>query len=97
MVQHNTEELPVATLQCRLRELMAEKSRREGRPITYRVIRQSTKIALNTLSGLNQTPLPRLIGTTVIERLCAFFACEVGDLFVVVFSTAQEEGASSDD
>lgn len=86
----DTEALPVAQLQCRLRELMAEKSRRENRRITYRIIREATGIALNTLSGLNQLPMPKMIGTHVIERLCAYFACDVGDLLVVAFSPAEE-------
>lgn len=91
------EVLPMAQISCRLRELMEEKGRKEARRITYREIRRVTGIALNTLSGLNQVPLPKMLGTSVLERLCAYFVCDPGDLLVVTFETsAQAEGESDE-
>jgi putative transcriptional regulator len=71
-------------IQFRLRELMAEKSRVSGQKVTYEDIRLATGISPNTLSRLAQPIPPKLIGVSVIDRLCKYFGCQVGDLLVYV-------------
>ena len=70
-------------IQCRLRELMATKGRVEGRKITYKAIRASTGLAMNTLSHLASGRADRVAFDTV-DRLCAYFHCQPGDLFIYV-------------
>ena len=71
-------------IQCRLRELMAEKSRNDGQKVTYEDIRRVTGISPNTLSNLAQPILPKMIGISVIDRLCKYFDCQLGDLLVYI-------------
>lgn len=66
-------------LRFRLRELIAEKQFQEGRRVTLEEIASATGIHRTTLSkiqnvrGYNTT-------TDVLDRLCDFFDCEIGDL-----------------
>jgi putative transcriptional regulator len=77
-------------IQCRLRELMAAKTRRERRKITYAAIRAATGLAMNTISGLANDRADRVAFSTV-ERLCIYFDCQPGDLFVRVADEAPED------
>ncbi len=68
-------------IQCRLRELMAAKSRRERRKITYDDVRFQT--------GMSKTTLTRLandrsegVSFSVMDRLCTYLDCQPGDLFI---------------
>ena len=66
-------------LRFRLRELIAEKQFQEGKRVTLEEIATATGIHRTTLSkiqnvkGYNTT-------TDVLDRLCDFFDCEIGDL-----------------
>ncbi len=66
-------------LRFRLRELIAEKQFQEGKRVTLEEIASATGIHRTTLSkiqnvkGYNTT-------TDVLDRLCDFFDCEIGDL-----------------
>ena len=77
-------------LQCRLRELMAQKSRETGRKITYADITEATGLYASTLTKLANNTMA-LIGRTTIERLCEYFECDVGDLFVLAPDTPDEK------
>ena len=68
-------------IECRLRELMASHGRREHRRITYDDIFLGTKISKSTLTRLSND---RADGVTmsVLDRLCNYFDCQPGDLFV---------------
>ena len=68
-------------IECRLRELMAIHGRREHRRITYDDIFSETKVSKTTLTRLSND---RADGITlsVMDRLCNYFECEPGDLFV---------------
>ena len=68
-------------IQCRLRELMAAKTRLTRRKITYSVIKEETGLSKTTLVRLGNDRAD-LIGTSTMDRLCAFFDCQPGDLFV---------------
>lgn len=68
-------------LQFRIRELMAERGRLTGEPVTYDTVNQATGISPNTLSLLSRGK-HRMVGISVIERLLDYFACDVGELMV---------------
>ena len=66
----------------RLKELMAQKGRLEGRRVTYDDIYKATGIFSSTLSRLAAGRAKR-VDLTVLERLCEYFDCEPGDLLVL--------------
>lgn len=68
-------------IQCRLRELIAAKSRRERRKITYETIVRDTGVNKNTLTQLANDRAGR-VGLSVMNRLCAYLQCQPGDLFI---------------
>ena len=68
-------------LQFRIRELMAERTRVTGQPVTYEAITQATGISSNSLSLLARGK-SRMVGISVIERLLDYFGCDVADLLV---------------
>ena len=70
-------------IQCRLRELMAIKGRGERRRITYDDIYSQTGIAKTTLTKLSNERAA-MVGMSVMERLCDYFDCQPGDIFVYV-------------
>ena len=82
-----TIELRIATeepmIQSRLWELIAAKGRSERRKITYDDIRSQTGINKNTLTRL-ANDRAGMVGISVIDRLCSYFGCQPGDLFVHV-------------
>ena len=61
---------------------MAEKSRLEGRRVTYDTIREATGIVPSTLSRLAAGQSKR-IDLLVLRRLCDYFDCAPGDLLVL--------------
>jgi putative transcriptional regulator len=75
--------MDVWMIQCRLRELMAAKGRRERRRIRYEDIRAETGINKNTLTRLANDRAD-LIATLTIDRLCTYFECQPGDLLIHV-------------
>lgn len=68
-------------LQFRIAELIAEKSRREGRDITYETITAETGVSANSISNLKQGKA-KMVGLSTVERLLDFFGCEVKELIV---------------
>ena len=70
-------------IQCRLRELMAAKSRRERRRITYSDILAGTGVSTTTLTRL-ANDRSDLVALSTIDRLCAYFQAQPGDLFIYV-------------
>ena len=77
-------------IQFRIRELMAERSRLTGQPVTYDLITQATGVSSNTLSLLARGK-SSMVGISVIERLIDFFGCDVADLIVYVPATPQDD------
>ena len=73
-------------IQCRLRELIGAKSRREHRRITYADILMQTRVNTATLTKL-ANDRAAMVGISVIDRLCAYFDCQPGDLFIYVVET----------
>ena len=68
-------------IQCRLRELIAAKGRQERRKIIYDEILDQTGVNKNTLTKL-ANDRAAMVGISVIDRLCDYFDCQPGDLFV---------------
>ena len=68
-------------IQCRLRELMAAKSRQERGRITYDNIRAATGVNKNNLTRL-ANDRAGMVALSTIDRLCAYFECQPGDLFI---------------
>lgn len=63
--------------------LIAQKRIREKRKITYRDIAAEADVSTSTLSKMaNQTMAQ--IGLVTIDKLCKYFECSPGDLFVYV-------------
>ena len=71
---------------CRLRELIAGKSHQERRRITYDHILTETRVNKGTLRKL-ANDRAAMVGISVIDRLCAYFDCQPGDLFIYVAET----------
>lgn len=70
-------------IQSRLRELMATKSRRDQRRITYSDILANTGISTTTLTRLASDRSEK-VALTTMDRLCAYFEAQPGDLFIYV-------------
>ncbi|MCL4300580.1 MAG: helix-turn-helix domain-containing protein [Anaerolineae bacterium] len=68
-------------IKFRLKELIAEKERREGVKITYRDLKEATGINLNTVTAMANNRMKH-VGLNTIERLTDFFNCAVGDLII---------------
>ncbi len=70
-------------IQCRLRELIATKGRIDGHRLKYTDIVAETGISTTTLTRLANDRSDRVaIGT--IDKLCAYFNVQPGDLFIWV-------------
>lgn len=67
---------------CRIKELMAQKERKEKRAITYQVIYAEAGISPATIARLSSWDGIKKIDANTIEALCIFFDCEVGDLLM---------------
>ena len=70
-------------IQCRLRELIGAKGRQERRRITYDDILAQTGVNKNTLTRLANDRAD-MVGISVIDRLCAYFHIQPGELFIYV-------------
>ena len=70
-------------IQGRLRELMAVKGQKERRKITYDNILAETGVSKNTLTRL-ANDRAAMVGISVIDRLCDYFDCQPGDIFVYI-------------
>ena len=70
-------------IQCRLRELMASKGRQERRRVTYGDILARTGVSQSALTRLANDRADR-VAISTIDRLCSYFNCQPGDLFIYV-------------
>ena len=76
-------------VQCRLRELMAIRGRQTRRKVTYDLIREVTGLSKNTLARLANDRAD-LVALNTMDRLCVFFDCQPGDLFIYVPASEAE-------
>ena len=70
-------------IQCRLRELKGAKARQERRRIPYADILAQTGVNENTLTRL-ANGRAGMVGLSVVDRFCAYFNCQPGDLFIYI-------------
>lgn len=66
-------------IRFKLKELITDKSFREGRRITLQEVAEGTGIHKTTLSKMQQ-PTPHNVTTSNIDFLCKYFDCKVQDL-----------------
>jgi len=66
-------------IRFRLKELLADKSFREGRTVTLLEVAADTKVARSTLNRIANTR-GYSTSTDVIDKLCKYFNCRVEDL-----------------
>jgi putative transcriptional regulator len=62
---------------------MAIWARESRRKLTYDLIREETGLSKNTLARL-ANDRGDLVALNTVDRLCAFFGCQPGDLFIYV-------------
>lgn len=70
-------------IRFRLPELLADKAFREKRRLDWKEVAEATGIHRSTLSRMLNTPGYNAT-TDNLDRLCAFFGCQVGDVVVYV-------------
>ena len=70
-------------IQCRLRQLIAAKRRMDGRRVNYANIMAETGISTTTLTRLANDRSNK-VAISTINRLCAYFNMQPGDLFTYV-------------
>ncbi|GAB3727117.1 hypothetical protein GCM10028862_03290 [Luteimonas pelagia] len=70
-------------IRFRLKELMAEREFRENRVITLAEVAEATGIHRVTLSKIANNRGYHT-GTEILDRLCKYFECQVGDLAIYV-------------
>ena len=87
--------IAVTMIQCRLRELMAMKTRQTHSKITYDVIKEATGISKSTLARLANDN-SGLISTSTLNRLCWFFSCQPGDLLIYLPDHRPENRVASE-
>ena len=70
---------------CRLNVLMAERNLRlakEGKHLSQRGLAEELDISPTTVNKLyNGRPMIARIDPEVVEKVCNYFGCDVGDLF----------------
>lgn len=71
-------EMPI---KFRLKELIAERERKQGAKITYRNLKDATGINLNTLTAMANNDM-KMVGLQTVERLTVYFDCDICDLMV---------------
>lgn len=74
-------------IRFRLTELTADKAFRERRVISMSEIAQATGIHRATLSKIANQPGAN-IGTEIVDKLCAYFDCQPGELLAYVDDAA---------
>lgn len=80
----------------KLKERIADLEFRQRRRITLQEVADATGLSRMTLSKLaNQHGA--VVRTDVIDALCKYFQCDVGDLMQYVEDDVEEAGASTTD
>lgn len=70
-------------IRFRLAELIADKAFKERRVVSLTEVSEKTGIHRATLSKIANQPGAN-IGTDIIDKLCAYFDCQPGDLLTYV-------------
>ena len=70
-------------LKSNLHVLIAHKKQTEGRRISLRTVADESGVSYRTVLAIANNEL-REYPTEVMERLCHYFKCTPGDLFILV-------------
>lgn len=73
-------------IRFRIRELLAEKERRDGRRIPLREVSETTGISAQVLSSLTSPDRDIVTNTAFVDSLCRYFECPLNDLMILVDS-----------
>lgn len=68
----------------RIKELIAEKEKRENRKVTLLEVSQSTGVNRTSLSKMQNPDMKHSTTTGAIDSLCRFFDCRIEDILVYV-------------
>lgn len=72
-------------MQTNIHILMAQKTQQERRRISLRTVSDEAGVSYRTVRAIAHNEL-REYPTDVMERLCDYFGCSPGDLFVLAES-----------
>lgn len=70
----------IQVLRSRVRQLMLEKSARDGRRITLRDVQAATGLAYATVQNLAANRGVQNVRLSTIEALCEYFDCRIEDV-----------------
>lgn len=79
----------MGTVKNRFRELMREKSQRDGRKINYEIVAAETGMAYSTVAKWAGNKITRFDEKQILI-FCEYFDCELSDLLVVVDEQSPE-------
>lgn len=68
----------------RIKELIAEKEKRENRKVTQLEISQHTGVNRTSLSKMQNPDMKYSATTSAIDALCRYFDCKIEDILVYV-------------
>lgn len=74
----------------RLKELIADKAFKDGRRITIEEVAKATGVHRTTLSKIANT-IGYSTTTEILDALCNYFDCEIGDLAEHIKDAPSEE------
>ena len=74
----------------RLKELIADKSFKEGQRVTIEAVAKATGVHRTTLSKIANT-IGYSTTTEILDALCNYFDCEIGDLAEHIKDNPSEE------
>ena len=81
-------------IRFRLTELIVDKAFKERRVVSLSEVAQATGVHRATLSKMSNQPGAN-IGSDIIDKLCAYFRCQPGDLLTYIESDENEMGRRS--
>lgn len=80
-------------IRFRLTELIADKAFKERRVVSLTEVAAATGVHRATLSKMTNQPGAN-IGTEIIDKLCAYFACQPGDLLTYLLDKSDDPARS---
>jgi putative transcriptional regulator len=69
-------------VRSQLRKLVAARAQERGRNVSLRSVHRDAGVPLTTVMGLANNTIER-VTLTDIQKLCAYFGCDVGDLLKI--------------
>jgi putative transcriptional regulator len=83
-------------MHCQLSVLIAQKNlelAESGEQLSQRRLSRDLSLSLTTVNKLyNGRPMTARLDPDTIEKICDYFGCGIGDLFVLKAETKEEQG-----